>query len=88
VTRGTSYKFSLLKKCIIRPSWEIGHNSFFENPVSIRMVALERGLRGILEFGISDLGDLKFQRYIRFNIELMQSEKFCEFLIKFCINLV
>ena len=60
MTRGTSYKFSLLKKYIIRSSWEIEHNSFLENPISIRLVALERGRRVLPQVAISDLGDPKF----------------------------
>ena len=60
LTCGTSYKFALLKKCIIRSSWEIGHNDFLEKPMLIRLVSLERGLRGLSQFAISDLGDPKF----------------------------
>ena len=59
VTRGKSYKFAILKSCIIRSSWEIMHNSLLENLISIRLVALEKGLRGILLVVISELEDLK-----------------------------
>lgn len=75
MTRGTSYKFSLLKNYIIRSSWEIGHNSFLENLILIKLVALERGRRGLLQVEISDLGDLKFQRYNRFKIKLLKARK-------------
>jgi len=60
MTHGTSYKFTPLKKGIIRSSWEIGHNAFLENPILIRLVALGRGLKGIPCFLISKLGDSKF----------------------------
>ena len=33
MTHGTSYKFSLLERYIIRSSWEIVHNSSLENPL-------------------------------------------------------
>ena len=57
VTRGTSYKFDLLKRYIIKSSWEIVHNFFLENPISIRLVALERGHRGLLQIMIVELED-------------------------------
>jgi len=47
MTHGTSYKLALPKKYIIRSTWEIGHNYLLENPISIRLVALERGRRGL-----------------------------------------
>jgi len=75
VTRGTSYKFALLESSIIRSSLEIVHNFALENLNSIRLVALERGHRGLLQVIISELDDPKLQRYIRFNIELLESEK-------------
>jgi len=77
VTCGTSYKFALLKNYIIRSPWDIGHNIFLENPISIRLMALEIGIRGLRHFTISDLRDLKFQIHLWFNIELLQSEKRC-----------
>jgi len=40
-------------------------------------VALERGRRRLLQVTISELDDPKLQRYIRFNIWLLQSEKRC-----------
>ena len=40
-------------------------------------MALERGRRRLLQVAISELDDLKLQRYIRFNIKLLQSEKMC-----------
>jgi len=46
-------------------------------------VALERGCRRLLQVAISELDDLKLQRYIRFNIRLIQSEKRCVFFFKF-----
>jgi len=88
VARGTSYKFILWKTCIIRSYWEIGHNAFLENPILIRLVELEGGLIGLPHFTILDLGDLKFHRYIRFNIELLQSEKRCVVFLKIFISLV
>jgi len=75
VTRGTSYKFALLNKSILRSSWEIWHNSSLENPILIRLVELEILLRGVPQEEISNLGDPKLQKYIRFNIKLLQSEK-------------
>ena len=75
VTLGTLYKFALLKQPIIRSSWEIGHNSFLENPISIRLVALEGGHRQLPQVTIPDLGDLNFQRYNRFKIEVLKARK-------------
>jgi len=46
-------------------------------------VALERGHRGLLQFTISELDDLKVQRYIRGNIEFLPSEKRCVDFFKF-----
>ena len=87
MTRGTSYKFALLKRSIIRSSWEIVHNSFLENPIWIRLVALERGHRGLPQVAISELDDPKLQRYIKGNIELLQSEKRCVDFLKFLLKL-
>ncbi len=75
MTRGTSYKFALLKRYIIRSSWEIVHNSFLENPISIRLMALERGHIGLLQVAISQLEEPKLQSYSRFKIELLKSRK-------------
>ena len=75
VTRGTSYKFALLERSIIRSSWEIVHNSFLENLIWIRLVALERRYRGLLQIAISELKYLKVQSYNRFKIELLKSRK-------------
>ena len=75
VTRDTLYKFSLLNQSIIRSSWEIGHNSFLKNPILIRPMELERGLRGLPEDEISEPGELKLHRYNRFNIELLEGKK-------------
>ena len=68
VTRGTSYKFAPLNYSIIRSLWEIWHNSSLENPIWIRVVALERGRRELLQVAISKLDDPELQRYIRLNI--------------------
>ena len=46
-------------------------------------MALERGHRRLLYIAISELDDLKLQRYIRFNIRLIQNEKMCVFSFKF-----
>jgi len=75
MTRGTSYKFALLKRYIIRSSWEIVHNAFLENPILIRLVALERGHRGLLQVVISELEESKLQIYSHFKIELLKSRK-------------
>ena len=66
---------SLLNQTIIRSSWEIGHNSFLKNPIFIRPVGLERGLRGLPHDEISDPRDPKLHRYNRFNIELLEGKK-------------
>ena len=87
VTCGTSYKFALLERSIIRSSWEIVHNSFLENQLWIRLVALERGHRGLLQVTNSELDDWKVQRYIRGNIELLQSEKRCVEFLRFFLKL-
>jgi len=59
----------------MRASWEIGHNSFLKNPISVRPMGLERGLRGLPQDEISNLGDSKLHRYNRFNIELLEGKK-------------
>jgi len=59
MTRGTSYNFTLLNQSIIKSSWEIWHNSSLENPILIRLVGLERVLRGLPQDAILELGDLK-----------------------------
>ena len=87
MTHGTSYKFALLKRYIIRSSWEIMHNSFLENQIGIRLVALEIGHRGLLQVTNSKLDNPKVQRYIRGNIELLQSEKRCVYFFKFLLKL-
>ena len=38
-------------------------------------MGLERGLRGLPQGTILDLGDLKLHIYIRFNIELLEGKK-------------
>ena len=48
VTRGKSYKFSLLNQSIIRSLWEIGHNFVLENPNQVRPVAFKIEFYGIL----------------------------------------
>jgi len=58
-----------------------------ENPIGIRLVALERGHKGLLQVTISKLDDSKLQRYIRGNIELLQSEKGCVDFFKFLLKL-
>ena len=75
VTCGTSYKFTLLKRYIRRSSREIGHNTFLENLISIRLVALEKGHRGILQGAIPELENPKLQSYSHFKIELLKSRK-------------
>ena len=47
------------------------------------MAALERGHKGLLQVAVSELDDWKTQRYIRGNIELLQSEKGCVNSFKF-----
>jgi len=59
VTRGTSYKFTLLKRYITISSWDIVHNYLLENPISIKLVALKRGRRQILQVAILELEDPK-----------------------------
>ena len=51
-------------------------------------MALERGHRGLPQVTISELDDLKLQRYIRGNIELLQSEKRCVYFLNVCLSLV
>jgi len=75
LTRGTSYKFALLERSIIRSSWEIVHNSFLENPIWIRLVALERGHRGLLQVEILELKYLELQSYSCFKIKVIKSRK-------------
>ena len=75
MTHGTSYKFALLERYIIKSSWEIVHNSFLENLNSIILVALERGHRELLQLIIAELEKLKLQSYSHFNIELLKSRK-------------
>ena len=87
MTRGTSYKFALLKSSIIRSLWEIWHNSSLENPIGVRLVALERGHRGILWVVNLELDLPKLQRYIRGNIDLLQSEKRCVDFLKCLLKL-
>jgi len=50
-------------------------------------VALERGHRGLLQLPISELEDPKEQRYIRGNIELLQSENGCVDYFKFLLKI-
>ena len=50
-------------------------------------MALERGQRGLLQVTILELDDLNVQRYIRGNIELLQSEKRCVDFLKFLFKL-
>ena len=75
MTRGTPYKCALLKQSLIRALWEIGYNSPLKNPNWVRPMALERRLRGILQDWKLDIEDLKWQRYTRFNIELLEGKK-------------
>ena len=83
VTCGTSYKFALLERFIIRSYWDIVHKSALKNLNSIRLVALERGCRRLLHVTISELDDPQLNKYIRFNIELIQSEKRCVVFFNF-----
>ena len=71
MTHGTSYKFALLNQSKSKSLWEISHNSSLENPIWLRLVALEIAHRRILQVAISELEDPKLQRYIRFNIRLL-----------------
>lgn len=75
MTCGTSYKFALLNQCIIRSSWEIGHNPFLKNPILIRHVELEKGLKGLPQNEILDPRDPKLHKYNIFNIELLKGKK-------------
>ena len=50
-------------------------------------MALERGNRGLPQITNSELDDWKVQRYIRGNIELLQSEKMCVDFFKFFLKL-
>jgi len=50
-------------------------------------VALERGHKELLQITNSELRDWKVQRYIRGNIELLQSEKRCVDFLKFLLKL-
>ena len=86
MTRGTSYKLALLNWSIIRSLCEISHNSSLENPMLITLVALERGHKGLLQVVISKLDDPKVQRYVRDNIELLQTEKKCVYFLKFLLK--
>ena len=46
-----------------------------KNPILIRPTGLERGLIGLPDGAISDLGDPKLHRYNRFNIEFLEGKK-------------
>jgi len=46
-----------------------------ENPIWVRLVALETGHRGLLQVTISKLKDPKVQSYSRFKVELLKSRK-------------
>ena len=63
-----------------------------ENPTWVRLVALERGHRGLLQITNSKLDDRKVQRHIKGNIELLQSEKRCvdflNFLLKISLKII
>ena len=50
-------------------------------------MALERGHRGLLLIAILELDDPKVQRYIKGNIELLQSEKRCVDSFKFLLKI-
>ena len=50
-------------------------------------MALERGHKGLLQVTNLELDDWKVQRYIRGNIELLQSEKRCVDFFKFLLKL-
>ena len=62
MTRGTSYKFSLLNQSIIRSLWEIGHNFGLKNPNQVKPMAFERRFKVLLHGQISDTKDPKSQR--------------------------
>jgi len=49
-------------------------------------VALKRGHRGLLQVASSELDDPKVQRYVRDNIELLQSAKKCVYFFKFLLE--
>jgi len=59
VTCGIPYNFAPLNQSIIETSWEIWHNSFLKNPILIRIVVLEGGLRELPQEEFSELGDPK-----------------------------
>ena len=46
-----------------------------KNPNWVRPVALEKQLRGIPQDRKLDIGNLKQQRYTRFNMELLEDKK-------------
>ena len=50
-------------------------------------MSLERENRALLQVSISELDDPKLQRYIKGNIELLQSEKRCVDFFKFFLKL-
>lgn len=50
-------------------------------------MALERGHKGLMQVTILELDDTKLQRYIRGNIELLQSEKMCVDFFKILLEL-
>ena len=50
-------------------------------------MALEKEHRGLLQVKNSELDDRKVQRYIKGNIELLQSEKRCVDFLKFLLKL-
>jgi len=60
---------------------------FTEKPIWVRLVALERGHKGLLQITNSELDDRKVQRYIRGNIKLLQREKRCVDFLKFLLKL-
>ena len=53
----------------------MGHNAFFGNPIVIKLVGLERGLRRISQDDISEHKDPKLQGYSHFKIKLLKSRK-------------
>ena len=75
VIHGMPYKFTLLNRFTIMSLWEIGHNFALKIPNWVRPMALERRLIGLLQDQKLDIEDLKWQRYTRFNIELLEGEK-------------
>ena len=73
VTRGKSYKFSLLNQSKIGSLWEIGHNFALKNLNQIRPVAFERSFIGLLQGLISDIEDpIEFipREYCRIDISI------------------